>query len=114
MAIPKTPQIPGVLGVEYAPFHTQYIPRARQPFTVRGMTLSGGLTNEKLERRQKLLDDLDSSFDALEKDSGLPRGLDRFSQRELDAGRTCKAKCDDFHSIARRNLRGSGIRRFVS
>jgi hypothetical protein len=91
VAIPKTPQIPGILGVEYAPFNTQSTPRAGQAFTVRGMTLSGGLNGEKLERRQKLLDDLDSSFDAHEKDSGLLRGLDRFSQRAHDIIRSPRA-----------------------
>lgn len=84
VAIPKTPQVPGILGVEYAPFNTQATPRAGQPFTVRGMTLSAGLTGEKLERRQKLLSDLDAAFDEREKDSSLLKGLDRFSQRAHD------------------------------
>lgn len=84
VAVPKTPQVPGILGVEYAPFNTQATPRAGQPFTVRGMTLDGKLTSDKLERRQKLLDDLDAGFDAHEKDSGLLKGLDRFSQRAHD------------------------------
>lgn len=55
VGIPKTPQVAGVLGVEYAPFNTQSTPRAGQPFTVRGLTLGRGLTQDKLERRGLLL-----------------------------------------------------------
>jgi hypothetical protein len=84
VAIPKTPQVAGALGVEYAPFSTQSTPRAGQPFTVRGITVGRGLTIEKIERRQKLLTDLEESFRAYEKDSSLLRGLDRFSQRAHD------------------------------
>jgi hypothetical protein len=91
VAIPKTPQTAGILGVEYAPFNTQAVPRAGQPFTVRGMTAGGGLTNEKLERRQKLLGDLDAALDPYEKDSGLLKGLDRFSQRAHDILRSPRA-----------------------
>src|SRR5581483_8637922 len=79
VAVPKTPQVPGILGVEYAAFNTQATPRAGLPFTVRGMT-PGGLAGEKLERRHQLLADLDATFDPHEKDSGLLKGLDRFSQ----------------------------------
>src|SRR5206468_7861722 len=84
VAIPKTPQVAGVLGVEYAPFSTQSTPRAGQPFTVRGITVGRGLTIEKIERRQKLLTDLDETFREYEKESGLLKGLDRFSQRAHD------------------------------
>ena len=84
VAIPKTPQVAGVLGVEYAPFSTQATPRAGQPFTVRGITVGRGLTIEKIERRQRLLTDLEETFREYEKDSGLLKGLDRFSQRAHD------------------------------
>src|SRR5262245_35266807 len=84
VAIPKTPQVAGVLGVEYAPFSTQSTPRAGQPFTVRGITVGRGLTIEKIERRQKLLTDLEETFRAYEKDSDLLQGLDRFSQQAHD------------------------------
>jgi hypothetical protein len=81
VAIPKTPQVAGVLGVEYAPFSTQGTPRPGQPFTVRGITLGRDLTAKKLQRRHELLGDLDAGFRADEENSGLLRGLDRFSQR---------------------------------
>jgi uncharacterized protein (DUF1501 family) len=91
VAIPKTPQVAGVLGVEYAPFSTQSTPRAGQPFTVRGITLGRGLTIDKIERRQKLLTDLEEGFRAYEQDSSLLRGLDRFSQRAHDVLRSPRA-----------------------
>src|SRR4051794_4061807 len=81
VAIPKTPQVAGVLGVEYAPFSTQTTPRAGQPFTVRGIALDHGLTLETIERRQQLRTDLEATFRVYDRDSGLLRGLDRFAQR---------------------------------
>lgn len=84
VAIPKTPQVAGVLGVEYAPFSTQSTPRAGQPFSVRGITVGRGLTIEKIERRHELLTDLDASFRAFEENSSLLKGLDRFSKRAFD------------------------------
>jgi hypothetical protein len=84
VAIPRTPQAPGVLGVEYAPLSTQTTPRAGQPFTVRGITLDRGLTVEAMGRRRDLRNDLETAFRSYERDSGLLRGLDRFSQRAYD------------------------------
>src|SRR3954453_23358172 len=69
VAVPKTPQVPGILGVEFAPFNTQATPRAGQPFAVRGMARGQGLTDDKLQRRGKLLDDLDAPFDRYEGDN---------------------------------------------
>jgi hypothetical protein len=84
VAVPRTPQVAGVLGVEYAPLSTQTTPRAGQPFTVRGIALDRGLTLETIQRRQRLRTDLEENFRSLERDSGLLRGLDRFSQRAYD------------------------------
>jgi hypothetical protein len=81
VAVPKTPQVPGILGVEYAAFNTQATPRAGKPFTVRGMTPGGG---EKADRRQQLLTDLDAAFDPHTPDNDLLKGLDRFSHRAHD------------------------------
>lgn len=91
VAIPKTPQVAGILGVEYAPFQTQSTPKAGQPFSVRGMTLGRDLTVQKLERRQELLSDLEAGFRAQEENSGLLKGLDRFSQRAHDILRSPRA-----------------------
>jgi hypothetical protein len=84
VAVPKTAQEAGVLGVEYAPFSTQSTPRAGRPYTVRGITLDSSMTAGKLQRRRDLLTDLEATFRAHEKDSDLLRGLDRFSQRAHD------------------------------
>jgi uncharacterized protein (DUF1501 family) len=57
------------------------VPRPGQPFTVRGIAVSNGLTVQDVERRQALLDDLDTVFEGYEGDSDLVRGLDRFSEQ---------------------------------
>ena len=81
VAIPNSSQRPGFLGVKYAPLNTNSTPRAGQPFSVRGISLTGGLTVAEMEKRQALLTDLDSAFTGLEKDNQLLDGLDRFSQQ---------------------------------
>ena len=81
VAIPNSNQRPGFLGVQYAPLNTTAAPRAGQPFTVRGITLGGGLTIEEVERRQNLLADLDTTFAAVESNSQLLTGLDRFGEQ---------------------------------
>jgi hypothetical protein len=81
VAIPNSNQRPGFLGVQYAPLNTTAVPRMGQPFNVRGIALSGGLTIEEVERRQNLLADLDKTFAAVESNSQLLTGLDRFSEQ---------------------------------
>ena len=48
---PRSSRRPGFLGVQYAPLNTGATPRAGQPFSVRGMSLQGGLTISELEKR---------------------------------------------------------------
>ena len=81
VAIPNSNQRPGFLGVQYAPLNTTSTPRAGQPFNVRGIAMAGGLTVEEIERRQNLLADLDKTFAAVESNSQLLTGLDRFSEQ---------------------------------
>jgi Protein of unknown function (DUF1501) len=81
VAIPNSNQRPGYLGVQYAPLNTTATPRAGQPFNVRGISLAGGLTIEEVERRQNLLADLDKTFAAVESNSQLLTGLDRFGEQ---------------------------------
>lgn len=96
VAVPRTPQVAGVLGVEYAPFSTQTTPRAGQPYTVRGIALDRGVTLETIDRRQQLRTDLETAFRAYERDSGLLRGLDRFAQRahEILSSPRCRQAFD--------------------
>lgn len=81
VAIPNTPQTAGYLGVRYAPLQTNVIPQPGLPFHVRGISLADGLTVEQFERRQQLLNSLDTTFAGLERDSRLVDGLDRFAQQ---------------------------------
>lgn len=81
VAIPNGTAKPGYLGVRYAALNTGSTPRAGQPYSVRGVSLQGGLTVEEVERRSNLLKDLDVAFKGFEKNNELLDGLDRFSQQ---------------------------------
>lgn len=84
VAIPKENQGPGHLGVKYAPLVTNEAPRKGRPFNVRGISLAGGIKLQEIERRQKLLRDLDTKFSAIQNNSDLLSGLDKFSQKAFD------------------------------
>jgi uncharacterized protein (DUF1501 family) len=79
VAIPRTPQGGGYLGVRYSALATGSAPQAGQPYSVRGISLGTGLTVTDVRRRQQLLEDLDSTFQGMERTSQLMDGLDRFS-----------------------------------
>jgi len=81
VAIPRSQHSAGYLGVQYAPLATNSTPRAGRPFSVRGISLSGGLTVEKVERRHQLLAQLDRTFAGFESDDQLLQGLDKFSHQ---------------------------------
>ena len=92
VAIPNTPQRAGYLGVRYAALSTDSTPKLGKPFNVRGMTLSGGLTVEKVERRQHLLGDLDTLFNGYESASGLVEGLDKFDEQAYEIISSSRAR----------------------
>ena len=81
VAIPRSAQGAGYLGVRYSALATGSTPQAGQPYAVRGISLGSGLTVTDVRRRQRLLEDLDRTFHDLEKDSQLMDGLDRFSEQ---------------------------------
>lgn len=81
VAIPNSNQRPGFLGVKYAPLNTNATPRPGQPFAVRGISLSNGVTVEDVRKRQELLRGLDTTFTSVERDSELLDGLDRFAEQ---------------------------------
>lgn len=81
VAVPNTVQVPGYLGVKYAPFNTSSTPQAGRPYSVRGIALANGLTVEDIERRNNLLADLDSTFGQYEAKDDLLAGLDQFSEQ---------------------------------
>ena len=81
VAIPKSAQKPGFLGVRYAALNTGSTPQAGRPYSVRGIKLGSGVTIEEVEKRQNLLRDLDTTFSSIERDNQLIDGLDRFGQQ---------------------------------
>jgi hypothetical protein len=84
VAIPQTNQKAGFLGVKYAALQTGATPKAGEPFSVRGLALGGSLTIPEVDRRNNLLNDLDTTFSGFEKDNQLLEGLDRFSQQAYE------------------------------
>jgi len=81
VAIPRSSHSAGYLGVRYAPMATNATPKAGRPFSVRGISLAGGLTIDRVEHRHKLLRQLDQTFAGFESDDQLLDGLDQFSQQ---------------------------------
>jgi len=92
VAVPTTPQKAGYLGVRYAPLQTNDVPKPNVPFSVRGITLGNGLTVEQFEKRNNLLDDLDTTFKGAEADSKLIDGMDKFARQAFDMIRSPKAR----------------------
>lgn len=92
VAIPNTPQSAGYLGVRYAAMSTNDVPRAGQPFGVRGISLTGGLTVDQFEKRQLLLDRLDTTFDELREHDNLIEGLSQFDQQAYAVIRSPQAR----------------------
>ncbi|RMF43636.1 MAG: DUF1501 domain-containing protein, partial [Planctomycetota bacterium] len=84
VAIPRSSQRPGFLGIQYAPLNTGSTPAAGQPFSVRGIALGNGMTVEQIEKRHGLLRDLDRTFAHFEQQNALLTGLDRFSQKAYE------------------------------
>ena len=81
VAIPRSNQRAGFLGVRYAPLNTGRTPTIGSPFSVRGVSLGSGLTVTEVKKRKALLNDLDNTFAAAQEDSQLLEGLDEFSQQ---------------------------------
>ena len=81
VSIPRSTQMPGYLGVKYAPLHTNSTPSPGRPYSVRGISLGNGITVADVEKRQNLLNSLDTTFAGFEQNSQLLEGLDRFSQQ---------------------------------
>jgi hypothetical protein len=92
VAIPQTPQSPGYLGVQYAPFQVGAMPQIGKPFAVRGLSLQGGITVADVERRTQLARDLDTVFGEIETGTGLLSGLDRFGEQAFDIVRSPRAR----------------------
>ncbi len=81
VAVPKSGQGPGFLGISYAALETNSTPSFGQPYSVRGISLAGGIGVDEVKRRQSLLKKLDRRFAELEKNDQLLDGLDRFGEQ---------------------------------
>lgn len=81
VAVPKAGHGPGFLGIRYAPLETNSSPSFGQPFSVRGISLGGGISIDEVNRRQDLLRKLDRRFADLEKTDQLLEGLDQFGEQ---------------------------------
>jgi hypothetical protein len=79
----------GYLGTAYNPFQVE---GSGQNMRVRGVSLPQGFTLKDLEDRNKLLEDMDSSFKPLDQSSDTVAGLDKFHQQALDVLRADKTK----------------------
>ena len=81
VAIPKTEWTAGYLGDAWAPFKTNTAPKAGEPYEVRGISLSDGLTIEAVSRREKLLTRFDRLYRDAEVNSSLLEALDTFGDQ---------------------------------
>lgn len=80
----------GYLGTAYNPFIVEGTGRGRRGrgrggnLGVRGITLPTGFTLEQLENRNRLLQDFDRGFHALDRNSDLADGMDAFHRQALE------------------------------
>jgi uncharacterized protein (DUF1501 family) len=81
VAIPNSNQLPGFLGVKYAPLNTGATPRAGQPFRVCGNEFAGGASAADVERRQQLLRGLDTAACQPDADRQRLAGREHFAQQ---------------------------------
>jgi hypothetical protein len=81
VAVPKAGQGAGFLGIRYAALETNSSPNFGDPFSVRGISLGGGIGVDEVKRRQSLLRKLDRRFAELEKSNQLLEGLDKFGEQ---------------------------------
>ena len=92
VAVPKTSQGPGFLGIRYAPLETNSTPSFGNPYSVRGISLGGGIGVDEVKRRQSLLKKLDRRFAELEKNDQLLEGLDQFGDQAYSMITSARAR----------------------
>jgi len=81
VAVPVTEWNAGYMGDAFAPLKTNAVPKPGEPFEVRGITLSEGLTLDKVNRRQELLKKIDKTFRTVDTNSQLLDALDAFGEK---------------------------------
>jgi len=82
----------GYLGTAYNPFEVEGNPGGNGTLRVRGVSLPNGFSLEDLENRNKLLEEIDGKFKALDQSADTVAGLDKFHQQALDILRADKTK----------------------
>lgn len=92
VAVPRSGHGAGFLGIRYAPLETNASPQYGRPFSVRGISLAGGIGVDEVKRRQGLLKKLDRRFADLEKDDQLLDGLDKFGDQAYSMITSPKAR----------------------
>ena len=94
VAIPQTEWTAGYMGDSFGPFKTNAVPKPGERFSVRGISLAEGVTVDKVNRREKLLKDLDTRLREVDTNSQLLEALDTFGQQAysmITSKRTQKA-----------------------
>ncbi len=81
VSIPSSEMSPGFLGMAYSSYKTTAIPVAGKPFEVRGLSLADGFTIPRINRRERLLRDLDTRLRKAEANSSVLEGLDKFAEK---------------------------------
>jgi uncharacterized protein (DUF1501 family) len=81
VAIPRSSQGAGFLGIRYAALETNSSPQFGSPYSVRGISLSDGIGVDEVRRRQGLLKKLDRRFAGLEQNDQLLEGLDQYGEQ---------------------------------
>ncbi len=84
VAVPATEWSAGYLGDAYAALKTNDVPKPGQPFQVRGIALSEGVTLDKIQNRQQLLQKVDTLFRQEETNSALLEALDQFGKQAYE------------------------------
>jgi Protein of unknown function (DUF1501) len=81
VAVPKSAQGPGFLGIRHAALETNSTPQPGQAYSVRGIAMPSGIDIETINRRQSLLQKLDRRFDSIASSDPLLQGMDRFGDQ---------------------------------
>ncbi|CAK9005153.1 DUF1553 domain-containing protein, partial [Durusdinium trenchii] len=81
VAIPQTEWSAGFMGDAFAPFKTNAVPKPGETFSVRGISPASGVSVDKIARRDKLLNDLNTRFREAETNSQLLEALDTFGEQ---------------------------------
>ncbi|MBT4226639.1 MAG: DUF1501 domain-containing protein [Verrucomicrobia bacterium] len=93
VAIPKGATAPtGFLGLEYGPLETGATPKAGEPMSIRGLSLSNGLTLADIDRRNNLVKRYDTAFGSFANEDKVLSGMDEFSQKAYEMMRSDRTR----------------------